>query len=826
MRCIFKKIRLIVSVVVCGIFVSQPPVLASLPAQAGYYTYVKTDFSYGIVVISATVEGNLLDSGDEIGVFDVTVSGDTLCVGAIICEAGDDTLGFSAWRDDTSQTSDEQDGYIAGHSMIFRIYDASTGIEYAAEPVYASGSGAFGEGQYAVISSLTAVAVNKFPVLAAMADTAVHENDFFFLQAQAVDADGDSLVYSLTSSPPGMAINSLTGALSWTPGYDQAGVYDITVRVEDGSGGDDAVTFRLTVINVNRKPELAAAIFSNATEDNPYSDTLAVHDPDRDDAFIFELLTAPAWLSVYTVDSLGILTGMPVNDDVGMDFPLVIRVIDSGGLTDTLNSVISVLNTNDPPVIITTFLPLAMESIPYADTIVVYDPDENDRFTFSMGIGPSWLSIDTSGVLHGVPAAGDIGVSSLSIRVEDSGGLADTLSTTVTVIRFNNPPAFITAALPDAVEDSLYSFTLIVHDPDAGDYIIFSILAGPAWLTVNDDGALSGAPTNDDVGADIPFSVRATDSGGLSDTLNTAVSVINTNDPPVFRAAILSNAAAYAAYADTVYAHDPDTGDELSFGIATGPRWLAIETVDTMGILSGAPTNDDAGTDIPVSITVTDAGNLSDTLAMTMDVIRAPVITAYSPQPDTVITEGDSVRFSISFRIFIGKTFYYTWYYDYVPVYSGAVTAGPEAPLDSTFTIFMAFPPGSQGEHLIRIAITDGKMFEYATWNITVQEPVSVGDEKQHLPGDFYLFQNYPNPFNPETNILFLMPRASFVTLKIYNSMGQLVKTLAAQRLNRGLHTFTWDGTDDTGQPVSSGLYLCRFHAGAFSAVRRIAFIK
>jgi hypothetical protein len=83
------------------------------------------------------------------------------------------------------------------------------------------------------------------------------------------------------------------------------------------------------------------------------------------------------------------------------------------------------------------------------------------------------------------------------------------------------------------------------------------------------------------------------------------------------------------------------------------------------------------------------------------------------------------------------------------------------------------------------------------------------------IPTEFALKQNYPNPFNPITTIRFDLPRAGFVTLEIFNTLGQKVRTLMLNDLfDAGYHQSIWDGQNNSGQRVSSGLYLIRLSAG------------
>ncbi|KPK96162.1 hypothetical protein AMJ80_01530 [bacterium SM23_31] len=94
------------------------------------------------------------------------------------------------------------------------------------------------------------------------------------------------------------------------------------------------------------------------------------------------------------------------------------------------------------------------------------------------------------------------------------------------------------------------------------------------------------------------------------------------------------------------------------------------------------------------------------------------------------------------------------------------------------------------------------------------------------LPKEFRLYDNYPNPFNPETTIRYEIPTSSFVTLRIYNVMGEVVRTLVYTQKDPGRYSAVWDGTNEFGQTVSSGLYIYRMQAGKFTAVKKMLFIK
>ncbi len=133
-----------------------------------------------------------------------------------------------------------------------------------------------------------------------------------------------------------------------------------------------------------------------------------------------------------------------------------------------------------------------------------------------------------------------------------------------------------------------------------------------------------------------------------------------------------------------------------------------------------------------------------------------------------------------------------------------------------------------------------------ATWDTTVTkvanpkrwaavllefDPQGTSVSTQELtfvtPDDYILEQNYPNPFNPTTNIRYVLPLQKRVSLKIYNIMGQVVKTLVNDQVQtKGTYEITWDGTNDAGLRVSSGTYIYSLEFGNFKKSKRMMLVK
>ena len=94
------------------------------------------------------------------------------------------------------------------------------------------------------------------------------------------------------------------------------------------------------------------------------------------------------------------------------------------------------------------------------------------------------------------------------------------------------------------------------------------------------------------------------------------------------------------------------------------------------------------------------------------------------------------------------------------------------------------------------------------------------------LPESYSLGQNYPNPFNPSTTIRFDLPETATVRMAVYNLMGQKVRTLLSSEMAAGVHSLEWNGLNDQGTQVASGIYLYRLEAGSFKQTRKMILMK
>jgi len=156
---------------------------------------------------------------------------------------------------------------------------------------------------------------------------------------------------------------------------------------------------------------------------------------------------------------------------------------------------------------------------------------------------------------------------------------------------------------------------------------------------------------------------------------------------------------------------------------------------------------------------------------------------------------------------------------------------GTIAPGDS-MTIQLRIHPGSLpgGLYTGRQRIT-GNTPTVRSVGVRLTITVGVENSTAALPTVYSLDQNFPNPFNPSTTIRFALPEQSVVSLKVYNLLGQEVATLTEGELPAAFHSVVWNGTNNRGTQVATGIYFYRLEATGvsgqkFSSLKKLLLLK
>jgi hypothetical protein len=228
-----------------------------------------------------------------------------------------------------------------------------------------------------------------------------------------------------------------------------------------------------------------------------------------------------------------------------------------------------------------------------------------------------------------------------------------------------------------------------------------------------------------------------------------------------------------------------------------------------------------------------------------------------------IVIDGNAISgIDIAVKPMVRWAFGYTWMHGnvYANAYANGVPATPgnqSGPLAGAFVYAMndsgamagygitgpngsyrieGLAPGTYRAMVVRAGFIEGTSLPVSPTYDSSLDPVPAQanldltvtgtTEPRSMPNEFTVGQNYPNPFNPSTAISFGLPRAARVTIVVYNILGQQVARLVDEIRPAGTYQVMWDGTDQSGKGVASGVYLYRVSADEFSATRKMALVR
>jgi hypothetical protein len=187
-----------------------------------------------------------------------------------------------------------------------------------------------------LVGCFNAPPTNQSPTITSTPITTATVNVLYTYNVDATDPDGDTLTYSLTTSPTGMTINSTTGLINWTP--TSTGDYEVTVRVSDGSlfaNQSFTIHVREEAVPTNQAPIITSTPDTTATVNQTYAYNVDATDPDGD-TLAYSLTTSPAGMTINS--TTGLINWTPTS--IG-DYEVIVRVSD-GSLFANQNYTITV----------------------------------------------------------------------------------------------------------------------------------------------------------------------------------------------------------------------------------------------------------------------------------------------------------------------------------------------------------------------------------------------------------------------------------------------------------------------------------------------------
>jgi len=500
--------------------------------------------------------------------------------------------------------------------------------------------------------------------------------------------------------------------------------------------------------------------------------------------------------------------------------------------------------TNSPPVITSEDSVTANENSYFKYTATATDP-EDSTIIFSFDQLASWLAADADSV-YGTPSDGDADTSFLVIASD--GELGDSLVVFIDVIHINDPPNEFALLTPEA-ESMIQTLTPLFEwvasfDPDPTDTVSYTLFYGDSipTLQIIEVGTELSYQVSSDLNDNKTYywKVIAEDqSGAFTENIGGYQSFYTNleNEPPSSFEILSPNQNSIQTDLSPNFswttAVDPDPMDTVEYRLdIMGPP---TDTYPWEYFVNTNETNFTPDFSLGDNTTFTCMVNANDMYGETVFAMEVVFHTDSIPEPPlnfaTVTPENNAEGIATEVEFIWEQTddpdpldeihyqlVYATdWEDSSTYVYSDLLE-------DTSLTVTLT--DNSQYYWIVVAMDTDGFMVgsNENTPNTMVVGTLSI--DGADVPEVFALHQNYPNPFNPTTTLRYDLPEQAHVEIMIYDIMGREVRSLVNNQQNAGFKSVVWDATNESGKPVSAGMYLYRISAGEFHSVKKMVLLK
>lgn len=390
------------------------------------------------------------------------------------------------------------------------------------KPVFAVSDGLLQATKEAVI---LVTHTNAPPTLANIVDKKGVENTPFTFTLSGNDIDKQALTYACISScPTGLSVNPINGMVSWLPGFEAAGVYNVGFSVTDGTLAANK-TAKITIQEANAPPTFSTIPNQSISENKNLVFVLNATDLDNDPLTFSCTANCPPGLKV---DPKGSASWTPNYTQEGVYKPTF--TVTDGVYTSTQLAQITVLHANAPPTLDAITDKTALENKAFSFTLVGKDIDKQTLTYACITNCPTGLTVNpTSGVISWLPGYEAAGVYNVSFSVSD-GSLTASRAAKITVQETNAPPTFSAIPNQTVLENQNLVFVLAASDLDKDPLAFICTKNCPSGLQVDPKGNVSWKPTYTQKGVYKPtFSVT---DGTYTVTQLTQITVQDANAPP------------------------------------------------------------------------------------------------------------------------------------------------------------------------------------------------------------------------------------------------------------------------------------------------------
>ncbi len=315
--------------------------------------------------------------------------------------------------------------------------------------------------------------------------------------------------------------------IRWTPASGDTGTYLIGVTVYLKTSGQGRQYFPLRVKPANEPPRVNSNPDTLAYEDSLFTYAISATDPNGD-TIAYSVTTGPTGLSV---NATGRVSWTPTQAQVGVD-TVEISLTDAKGAATVHRFIVTVRNTNDPPLITSQPDTLVAEDASYAYDLAVTDPDPGETLSYRLlpSQFPVGMTITSQGKVRWRPTQTQVARHTVKIEVKDLAGTIATQSYFLRVTATDDAPLISSQPDSNATEDQLYRYVVSATDEENG-VLSYALTGAPTGMAVSTAGVVEWTPTQADVGRRTA-TLRVSDPGSHTTSQSFAVVVAAVNDAP------------------------------------------------------------------------------------------------------------------------------------------------------------------------------------------------------------------------------------------------------------------------------------------------------
>jgi PGF-pre-PGF domain-containing protein len=374
--------------------------------------------------------------------------------------------------------------------------------------------------------TITVTNLDRAPELESIGNKTVNENSSLSFTLSGTDEDGDDVTYSANGLPENAILDTGSGDFNWTPQYNESGIYNVEF-VAWANGLNDSEVINITVLNVDRAPELADIGNKEIDENESLTFTISATDSDEEETTITYSANNIPEGAILDSDT-GIFSWTPFYNQSGVHN--IEFVATSNDLNDAQTIAIKVNNVDRAPVFDTIAGQTVNENSTLTFNVSAIDPDEDD-ITYSASNLPGNSSLDyDSGEFTWVTGYNDSGDYNVNFSAV-SNGLTDYENVSIHVLNVNVPPVFLSVSPRTVQVSNNLQFTLNATDVD-NDNLTYSADSLPDGAGFNTTDLLfNWTPLVNQTG--IHYANFTVNDSQYYDYLNVSITVINSSSGQV-----------------------------------------------------------------------------------------------------------------------------------------------------------------------------------------------------------------------------------------------------------------------------------------------------